>query len=161
MPDEFDQKNENERKYKVEMIRLYSNIAQYFIRARYNLILTVATLTAAILIISTFDREILPLTCGTKFLLIALLFIILLCVFFYTLYLWRSPKTVQNTFDKILGVSTKNLKSDEKCFDKFIAIMPYALSILLCIFLLIIIYLIWKNSGCVIVNLKDIKFILK
>lgn len=96
------------RERELEKIKMHLETLRQIIVARYNIIFTTSVLAAGILVIATFNREILPLSlCETKILVIVLLSLIPISLIDYSLKLSNDANHIM----KILGVKLENKKS--------------------------------------------------
>jgi type IV secretory pathway TrbL component len=124
-----------------------SESLKYSVREMWKLLPSISALSAMLLIIATFNKELIPLTFSVKLLLTILL--ILIPIGLWSAYLDLS-KTIDFSFKAIEKIVRENLGKDISNQTKKIrkptplSIMPLFINIIFSLIVLLIIFLIWN-----------------
>jgi len=118
------------------LVKFYLDLLHRSINARMAILPSISALCATLLVVATFNKDLLPLNNVVKTLVSILLLIIPPSLFFYNSQL----KDEQNSYIKTLDVPPNS-----KLTEKFIGYFPDLVIFLITSVILIIVYLIWCN----------------
>lgn len=120
-----------------EEVKLYKEILFTAVRERYAMLPTISTLSATLLVVATFNPDLIEITCFVKITLSILLTIIPLSLFGY---LWELKKTE----DKAVKWFEKyGRMGDMKLFDKVLSYLPWIMFCVLSVAIISIIVFIF------------------
>jgi len=124
----------------------YAELLKYSVRERWGTLSTVSVLAAALLIIATFNQEIILLNNIVRVLLSILLVLIPICLWGFFFDLGKAQK---HSFEQIKiivkDISGKDIEEQMRKEKKFtiIGLLPFIANSVLTIIIVIIIFLIW------------------
>lgn len=145
--------NDKERLKKIvigkQRVDLYSELLNYSVRQKMTSLATISALSAASLVVATFNPDLLPLTSLVKILISVLLVLVPLSMWGFLLESARATKHAQEKIQEITKDVTghdimeqfKNIPKNR--MDVILAILPFIMNSILSISILIIIILIW------------------
>lgn len=136
-------------KSEIERIKMHMETLRQIIWGRYNIIFTTSPLVAAVLVIATFNPQLMPLSpYTTKILVIILLALIPISLVDYSLKLSRDANHVLTALNKINGLEIKlpNKKNlFQKIWDGSSYLYVAAISLIIIFIIFSILKTIWTN----------------
>ncbi len=149
-----------------EKKKLYFELVREGIKDKFSTLLYVSSLTAALLVIGSFNDNLFPLNNLVRVILSALLILMVLCLWVYlneTTKMTRSaygklseitghndlytPLTFWGSIKFLLFADENGKKSDKKFSERFASQLPHYAVTFLWIVVITLIFLIWINAG--------------
>ena len=133
--------DEEDRKLmeKMERLKIFSELGSQAVWERYKTLSTVSSLAATLLVVATFNENLIAITSVTKFLLTVLLSLIPICLIGFLYELHRSEV---HSRQKINEIDEKENKKEVK--PGIMNYLPWLVTGILTIVILWIIFLIWN-----------------
>ena len=133
-----------EQKEKLEKLKLLFDLQQSFIIAKVGVIPVIASLSATILIVATFNERLLQITQNLKIALTILLFLIPLSLIVYNIEYFLGIKTTQEEIEKIVGKDLLGPKGWwQKTYENALSSYPIVGTLILSGVIIYIIFAIW------------------
>lgn len=130
---------------KLERFKAQSEILGRVSMSKDETIITISLLSAALLVIATFNSELLPVSNTIRTLLTALLILIPISVFLHLINMDRVGNKAIKRINDIIG-DRKITKREDK-FNKMMSFYPYIAASVVSIVILVLIFLIWNNPS--------------
>jgi len=131
---------EERRQMKLERLKIYFGLLNTAVWERYKLLPQISALMATLLVIATFNENVLPLTSCVRFLIIIFLILIPISIIGYLITLYRGEEIAKKNITRI----AKDEPVDENNDDSFLAYLPW---IIVGIFTMLIVQIIFLIYG--------------
>lgn len=104
----------------------------------------ISAIAAALLIVATFNNNLLPLTTAVKVLISILMLIVPISLLFYLRLLAKVERLAIRLLTKVYGAK---LRMDATNVDKLIYELPWVISLLILLVVLVALYVIWCHGS--------------
>lgn len=122
----------------LEVIKIWTDLAVYAAKVKYETLTTVSALAAALLVIATFNEKLIPLTNEVIWIIVSLLVLIPVSIWALLGNLYYIEKVACRELEKETGSKMPKPKLINAILDK----IPYILTAILTIFIFLIVKLI-------------------
>ncbi len=125
-----------------ESIKIYSELLNWSVRGKFNILSTVSALAATLLIVATFNVDLIQLNDVVRFLLSFILLLIPISLWSLIYELYEAEKGAIKGMKSSMELIGKEFKEPKKSFRGF---LPWVINSFLSLAIIFIIILIWIN----------------
>lgn len=120
-----------ERQAKLETLRSLASAEYSLLQVKSSILPVIASLSATLLVIASFQDRILPLTTGLRWALVVLLILIPLSLFLSLVEIYDGFQAISEERKKALGKDSSNEKKRSPFFDRIFTYAPFIETIIL------------------------------
>jgi hypothetical protein len=131
----------DEKQNNYERLKAQNDLFFKAVMEKFKILPTICSLAATLLVVATFNENLLPINTVVKILISILLSLISVSLFFYLFELNDLANKAQKKIEEIIS---SNITTNRNCFQCFRGCIPWVVWLILSAIITVLITLIWK-----------------